>query len=529
MDKKTTEVLISQALNKVVTTTQCKLCGVKMDNSSAQKSHLSSKRHKDNVTLFKKKIQQKVSSNLENARPVKVHIPPKAKPFNCKACSRSFGAQPDLDNHNSTESHLRNVECYCSICCLLMQRKADLWEHLKTERHNSNLATLGYPPINGKYSPFCKTLANGLEYRMYSDYCYICETKFLTTELSVGHYTSLDHEKAAELWLEKYCNVPSKQEVVSESMPKKSKESKLAPRFLELGQQNILSENQQQAPKEDLEPDLSSKVSKSLEESKPKSPNYCDIATNMTENAQSSIATTATKQENLNDSGSLKNKVFLELEKLVQKLYYSKEVPYNVGLNYLKKINKEVDEIITTNKDVKEKLDEAACSNNNFNLNGFSFTGLTKENAKPLLYPVNFEKPIDLIIVPVTLENNVTPTNSQINPEIEASKKTHNRKKSTNNKNISDLLSDTISKKQNCKENVDELELLNEIEVLLKQLGNVEEEPLLEDILKCLQGFNEQLDTIDLKKLEDDQKIEAENIAETSKDKGIQELTGFLQ
>ncbi|CAG9765588.1 unnamed protein product [Ceutorhynchus assimilis] len=534
----TVEVLINQALSQVVTSTQCKLCEVQITTPAVKSSHFSSRRHKENVTLFKNKVRQSVISNLADASPVNVYIPTEAKPFHCKACSRKFGVKLDLDNHNSTESHLRNVECYCSACCLLTPSKQDLWEHLKTGTHNSNLVALGYPPINGKYSPFCQTLAIGLKNQMHADWCFICKAGFRTIKLCIEHYTSLRHEKAAELWFKTYCgmmNAPSKQEVVNQAKPNQAKpkqsiESKLAPKLLKLPQKSILhAENQQRAQKQDLQTDLNSKVTKSLEESKPKSPNYCDTATNMTENAQSSIVITATKQEeNLDDSGSLKNKVFIEIEKLVQKLYYSKEVPYNVGLNYLKKINKEVDEIIATNNDKKEKrafsieLDEAVCSNNNFNQNGFHFTGFTQEKAKPLLYPVNFENPIDLVNASDTLENNVTSSNNQINPEnnnteIKASNKKRKRKKPTNNKSIPDLLADIISKKQNCKENVDELEFLNEIEVLLKQLGNVEEGPLLEDILKCLQGFNKELVEIDLKKLEDDKKIEnvTENIAET--------------
>lgn len=54
----------------------------------------------------------------------------------------------------------------------------------------------------------------------------------------------------------------------------------------------------------------------------------------------------ANNLSNSNNNANLKNKVLMELEKLVQTLYYSNKVPLDKALKYIKKVNCEVESII---------------------------------------------------------------------------------------------------------------------------------------------------------------------------------------
>lgn len=70
---------------------------------------------------------------------------------------------------------------------------------------------------------------------------------------------------------------------------------------------------------------------------------------------------TNTDSPNSDNSANIKNEVLMELEKLAQTLYYSKKVPLDEALKYLKKVNGEVLSIIEkSEKNISHDEDQAS-------------------------------------------------------------------------------------------------------------------------------------------------------------------------
>ncbi|CAG9765590.1 unnamed protein product [Ceutorhynchus assimilis] len=182
-----------------------------------------------------------------------------------------------------------------------------------------------------------------------------------------------------------------------------------------------------------------------------------------------SISTTEPKENE-----NLKHKVLEELKKLVQKLYYSEQVPYDFSFKYLQKINKEVDEIIEN----KEKQDFPIELDNE---NEIAF-----DNE---YYNYYCEKS-EAVDSDTVLEEEFN--NDDFNKKTD---KTSFEDLPPQTQYIPDLLNEIIDRKQEVVETV-EKEVLNEIECLLKRIDNIEEEPVLEEILESLKGFNDELESV---------------------------------
>lgn len=84
----------------------------------------------------------------------------------------------------------------------------------------------------------------------------------------------------------------------------------------------------------------------------------CDNQTDETENSIKAIVEVPNQSFHLpEETKNDRAQVFKELDQLMQKLYYSEAVPHQVALDYLKRVNKHVDELMrTSGKNVVLKL-----------------------------------------------------------------------------------------------------------------------------------------------------------------------------
>lgn len=204
------------------------------------------------------------------------------------------------------------------------------------------------------------------------------------------------------------------------------------------------------------------------------------------------------KGEDNNADSKLKESVYEQLEKLIQTLYYSKKVPYDVSLQYLKKVNKQVEDIVKEHKSETPKDDSqinalsqsTSCTSTETFLSATSSinnppaTKLGSETSLASTSSNNAQLKVinSLPIQKETVSQNNVPS-------------TVTRSDVPNEKSISNLLSEVVKQKLKVKqENKDvvEIQVLDEMEILLTEIYK-EEAPLAE-ILKCLEKFNEELD-----------------------------------
>lgn len=202
------------------------------------------------------------------------------------------------------------------------------------------------------------------------------------------------------------------------------------------------------------------------------------------------------------NNSKLKESVYEQLEKLMQTLYYSKKVPYDVSLQYLKKVNKQVEDIVKEHKSETPKDDSqinalsqsTSCTSTETFLSAASSTNVAVNNppapklgSETSLASTGSNNAQLKVInsLPTQKEtvsqNNVPSTVTRSDVPVE--------------KSISNLLSEVVKQKLKVKQqnkDVVEIQVLDEMEILLTEICK-EEAPLAE-ILKCLEKFNKELD-----------------------------------
>lgn len=270
-----------------------------------------------------------------------------------------------------------------------------------------------------------------------------------------------------------------------------------------------------------------------------------NIATNNSVLCNTKQADTKT-EELSSETAKLKQNVFNELNRLVQKLYYSNSVPYTVSLEYLKRINKEVDELATKyderqkaseKSDVIEpelRTDISKIDNDSDFLRGrAAWSAVSSDyhdvSSEEWYYSNDsgdFELPKFCPIASNSAsEAKIETSTSKPDSLVECSPVSNALPNKVQKKaaSISELFDKIRQRRQeiimdHSKEGRLERELLSEMEVLMLQIekNNI---PLAET-LKCLEKFNKELDTqsssneiIEQSRggLPDDQKIETVN------------------
>lgn len=199
------------------------------------------------------------------------------------------------------------------------------------------------------------------------------------------------------------------------------------------------------------------------------------------------------------NNSKLKESVYEQLEKLMQTLYYSKKVPYDVSLQYLKKVNKQVEDIVKEHKSETPKVDSqinalsqsTSCTSTETFLSATSSTDVAVNNKK--LGSETSLASTDINNAQLKVINSL-PTQKETVSQINVPS-TVTRSDVPVEKSISNLLSEVIKQKLKVKQqnkDVVEIQVLDEMEILLTEICK-EEAPLAE-ILKCLEKFNKELD-----------------------------------
>lgn len=206
------------------------------------------------------------------------------------------------------------------------------------------------------------------------------------------------------------------------------------------------------------------------------------------------------KCEDNNADSQLKQAVFEQMEKLIQTLYYSKKVPYEVSLQYLKKVNKQVEDIVKKHKSEKSKDEPQINALSKSSSCASTETFLSANSSREVLVDIPPPPKLCVASSKTTRSENaqLKVTNSlPVQKETVPAKVISND--ATVEKSISNLLADVVKRKLEVKQqNKDDVEIqvLDEMEILLTEICK-EKAPLTE-ILKCLEQFNKELDDVQL-------------------------------
>ncbi|KAH1015195.1 uncharacterized protein LOC109533950 isoform X1 [Dendroctonus ponderosae] len=368
--------LIEEQIQKVCTSLFCQLCDVKITSLSVERSHYSCKRHLEEVALYRsellrewstkkaqislysvkatnagitasKKSLQAVGSDQYEI-PKRINSPGPSVANQCSVCNTSFSAEHDFKEHMQMYPHQQlaklksdlvkkgilneywtvdaNGYVICCICNAQLQTSNSMQLHMNTNRHNQ------------MFQFWCSLFTADKTDEQF--YCKTCNTKLHGASEAKKHYSTDVHIRHAQN-ISATSSIQQKHEV------------------------KVSSANHD-PPTPTLPPERTDKHHEDNSMTNPKKPSFCspelganqvkDTATNnsIVCNTKSPDTKTEECREPLSLS-KLKQEVFNELDRLVQKLYYSNTVPYIVSLEYLKRINREVDELAKKNDDKRHK------------------------------------------------------------------------------------------------------------------------------------------------------------------------------
>ncbi|XP_066158701.1 uncharacterized protein [Euwallacea fornicatus] len=198
-----------------------------------------------------------------------------------------------------------------------------------------------------------------------------------------------------------------------------------------------------------------------------------------------------TDREN-NDCVSVKDQLFNEINKFVQTIYYSKALPLNVSLQYIKKVNEDVKKLIEN-----YQAQEIDCMKSEDSVEDKHELSQEREAVGNIKFVSEAVETIDLM----DKEGDLLPEKIVETAEHEAvlSRRCINsvEPKIVNEKpkTIVEMLQQVENEKSKLMDTDSftmEINVLNEIEDLLKQMNQPKQ--LAEEILKYLKTFNESLD-----------------------------------
>ncbi|XP_050295721.1 putative autophagy-related protein 11 isoform X1 [Anthonomus grandis grandis] len=374
-------------------------------------------------------------------------------------------------------------------------------------------------------------------------YCHICNKSLDGTFNALGHYTGTVHLGLAS----KYCNICGFNAISELSLASHKKEKHYK-------QSAVLKSTTFTSPRPANGNQTSSSNSVTSKPSVISSLAIKNLPLLNNPSCSKDNVETLSEQSNLesdNKNKNLKEQVFNQLQKLVQKLYYSKTVPYEYGLEYLKKINKEVDQLskkiaattqcsesettasdVAYNKEADIAIHSAECSQNAFTPIENDRTELTNNCPKDVNVPT--EQILALPLVTKVESNSEFPTvinkpalKESIELDSDESETlleyTNSKKKTKKAETISDLLEDILERKYEVQaenHNVATIEnnVLNEIEILLRKIDH--DDVPLHAALQCLEKYNLELEKKDF--IQNDQIVPFEKQNDVSLDIGLE-------
>lgn len=183
-----------------------------------------------------------------------------------------------------------------------------------------------------------------------------------------------------------------------------------------------------------------------------------------------------------NADSKLKESVYEQLDKLIQTLYYSKKVPYEVSLQYLKKVNQQVEVIVKEHKSKNDNCQRNVLSQSQGAVDKPPPPKLSSETSQTGSNNAQLK-----VIDSLPVQKNTTSMKSV--PSIVT------KNNLPVEKSISNLLAEVVKRKLEVKQqnkDVMEIQVLDEMEILLTEV--YKEEAPLPEILKCLEMFNKELD-----------------------------------
>ncbi|KAL1513333.1 hypothetical protein ABEB36_002754 [Hypothenemus hampei] len=429
-------------LHKLMTPSECQLCNAKLTTPTNTISHYNSLRHVNNAQKFLLQPAKATLSNVTSEIPCYVckepitdseknhHITsfPHKELLNLKI--ELAKAEIDKEFWYLTDGNNDKVYVFCNLCNCELQATCSFNSHFKSAGHKQKYKNW-LSEINIKKQKSKEITKNPY-------YCKECKKDLDGTADAKKHYNHPFHK-----------NLP-KQSTISTA----NQTANVFKESMELLQNNL---------------------------SIP--PQFTSSNTYKSSHPNTSLSNISDESEEMNTSKSddLKEQVFDELNKLVQKVYYSKIVPYELSLLYLKMINNHMDELGKQ----------------------YSSTSVLKANVSTSSSRVDSPKKStsmnDLLVKQeANITTNQLPRNVRIKIEKDLPEKMTTNQ-ANQDKSISSLR-DEIGKRKLEVEQINndsiekqtEKELLQEIDILLEKVDHMP----LEETLQILIHFNEGLDNL---------------------------------
>lgn len=335
----------------------CLLCGTFLQNLLDVKSHMNSTKHlkrfqnvfgdcpvkekRTNSDIFETEVKTVVSENTKdeisakNSTLKEVGKNSPEKEFYCYVCKMEFDSLDNLKAHTTGGVHVKlagfkseivslgvpyaeywtqSDDTYCCTLCnnaqLFGSNTSKLTKHVKGIVHKERLMQWCFEFSTWK----CGSVVDPKYF-----YCKICDVPLVGTSEAEQHYKKLFHLSKAGLFCQT-CNVTT-------STKKTFKQHKESPQH-----QEKLRKGAEAAPTI-----------------------FSDNCSEIIEGEDHSLL-----QEFPNIS--VKHKVFKEIEKMVNTLYYSKSIPYHLSLEFLKHVNKDIIELVKKYQGSLEILEEKDAS-----------------------------------------------------------------------------------------------------------------------------------------------------------------------
>ncbi|XP_066245139.1 uncharacterized protein [Euwallacea similis] len=477
----------------LMTDSFCYICYESLLGASHNENHYSSIKHYQNIVTWMK--GRLVAQNIINSRFIGVNLIHTPTVYNNLGSASPFPPLVQRAINLPAVEQLKLSNCY--VCNLGFQMQSHKEAHVKEFPHcimapmKSEMIKRGLEVEFLTYSRRKKTLT-----------CILCKVKMLNIQTASKHLNEESHIQTLNNWCAKfvmrdlplevtryyYCKICN---VFLDGTSDANQHYKEEPHRLRLAQTqrpsnltlpssncvNFLHESPASAPKPVT---VCQKSPKTM-------PNFKDIQLS---DFISILASNKTNGES-SECVSVKDQLFSEINKLVQTIYYSKTLPLEVSLQYVKKVNEDVKELVKNyqmqeSDDVKSEDDvehKDEISQENEAVENIKFVSETAEtidctNKGNNFLSKNCQTAEQEAILPRQFDYNVESelVNEKPKTMVEMLLKVESEKSKLMETNPFAL----------------EINVLSEIENLLKQINQPKR--IAEKILKYLKTFNKSLD-----------------------------------